>query len=365
MTHRSNRQYQIISSFDLFEGMYIDCEICYRDSKDRYVTAFRNSTLTKVLLLKLQKLEMTYGSLFIEETYIDSIQNEAHKFSKFHPSPEITRHYTEIKFKANRIFEDVVKNNNVDLPQSERISFEIKEKIVTVDVSNIIQLINSVRSDDKTLFTHSVNVAFLNGIMAKWLQMSENDIMRLTKIGLLHDIGKTMIPSEILDKPSILTKEEFEVIKTHPVHSYNILVNSGEADEDVLKAVRGHHEKINGTGYPDKLQSDEISYFSKITTISDIYDAMCSKRVYKPLNSPFEVLEEFSTGRFSDLDTHVINVFLENMPKELVGKRMLMSDDRIGTVVYVNPNKYLYPIVQIDEQVITTSENLKCICSYD
>ena len=92
---------------------------------------------------------------------------------------------------------------------------------------------------------------------------------------------------------------------------------------------------------------------------------MISKRVYKSSNSPFEVLDEFSRGKFSNLDPHLIDVFLQRMPGELIGKRILLSDGRVGTVVFVNPREYLYPIVNIDDNIIKTNEKLRCLSFFD
>jgi len=253
----------------------------------------------------------------------------------------------------------------VDKNLTQVLSSSIKDKIMLADAADILQVINGLKNEDDYLYTHSTNVAFLNGLIGKWLKLPESDINKLTKIGLLHDLGKIMIPDEILNKPAKLTPEEFEIIKTHPTHSFNILVQSGETDVDILLGVRSHHEKVNGTGYPDKLPFEKITLFARITTISDIYDAMVSKRPYKKLHSPFEVLTEFAEGRFNDLDTHLINVFLTNMPKELIGKNTLLSDGSIATVVYINPANYSFPIVKVGEKVFTTSPEVRCISIYD
>jgi len=356
----NHKEYSIINSADLFEGLHIDCEVYYKFNNE-YVVALRNCTLTKIFLLKLQKLEITYGDLYIENTFYEEIYSRLNKYKNANKVLEFNTKYSEIKLGTNDMLNYAIKNKTIDNEASTKVSISIKDKIVTIDASDILQVINSVREDDQYLLSHSTNVAFLNGLMGKWLKLPVKDIQRLIKIGLLHDIGKTMIPDAIMNKPAKLTPEEFELVKTHPVHSFDMLIKSGETDIDVLLAVRGHHEKTNGTGYPDKLTFERITLFARITTISDIYDAMISKRVYKDLHSPFEVLEEFSTGRFSNLDTHLINIFLSNMPKELLGKSFLLSDGSVGKIMFINANNYAYPIVKVGEKVFTTTADLKCI----
>lgn len=356
----SDNEYSIVSSFDLFEGMNIPCEMYYRlDGK--YSVAFRNSTLNKVTLIQLQKLEMTYGNIFVHNSDLAVIESLIKLFKENSKYKDFTATYESIQNDANSIIDDAFSSKTIDRKKSEILSFRIKDTIVTVDASLILQAINNTTAEDRYLYNHSVHVAFLNGLMGKWLKLTDMEIINLVKVGFLHDIGKTKIPPKILNKPASLTDEEFEVIKTHPLHSFNMLIEAGETDLDVLIAVRGHHEKTNGTGYPDKLSYDKITLFARITTIADIYDAMVAKRSYKSSHSPFEVLDEFSRGRFSNLDMQLINIFLSNLPSELINKKVILSNGSVGMVLYVNPNNYAYPIVKVDDEIIATSDELKCI----
>lgn len=360
MLLQNHNEYTVLSSYDLYEGMRIECEIFYKYNND-YILAIRGTTLTSTLLLKLRKLELTYDGLFVQNKNYDTINSIIYKYRIAKSLLEVKTQYSDLKDRTFKVIEDTQKNKCVNMEAGCAVSDKIKERVLNIDAASILQVMNGVQKDDEYLFSHSTNVALLNGLMGKWLNLSEKEIGSLTKIGMMHDVGKVMIPEEIINKPSRLTSEEFEIVKQHPVHSFDMLVKSGETDIDVLLAVRGHHEKINGTGYPDHLPFDRITLFSKITTISDIYDAMVSKRVYKDIHSPFEVLEEFAQGRFSNLDTRLINVFLNNMPKELLGKSVLLSDGRVGTVMFINSNSYGYPIVKVDDTIITTSPKIKCV----
>lgn len=360
MDFMNQQQLEIISSFELAEGMTIPCTIYYKNGNE-INTALSNSSLTKLSLIKLQKIEMTYGNLYVDGENLDLVKNIIDIFNRNKSLAEFYKSLNQIQNKAETLIQSCFANSKVDKEESEELSFSIKNTVVTFNASQIIQAINNTSDVNKYLYNHCVHVAFLNGLMGKWLGLSEEEIEELVYIGFVHDIGKTKTPPEVLDKPGRLTDEEFEIIKMHPVHSFNILVQSGIKKPNILMSVRAHHEKTNGTGYPDNLPYEKIPYFARITTISDIYDAMVSERVYKTIHSPFEVLDEFSRGRFSNLDTKLINVFLSNMPLELVGKRALLTDGRIGTVMYVNQNKYAYPLVKIGEEFITTNENLKCV----
>lgn len=352
--------YEIISAFDLCEGMTIPCEIYYKQN-NQYCVALRNCSLTKLTLIKLQKLQMTYGNLYVGVEDYMIMSNIIGAFNRNKSLAEFYNHFDNIQKKSQNIIQTCFDTHLLDKPAADELSFSIKDTVVTVNASQIIQAINNASDGEKYLYHHSVHVAFLNGLMGKWLKLSEDEISDLVYIGFVHDVGKTKIPSSILDKPGPLTDEEFEVIKTHPLHSFNMLLKAGEKNVNTLLSVRAHHEKTNGTGYPDGLTYDKIPFFARITTISDIYDAMVSKRVYKAIHSPFEVLDEFSRGRFSNLDTHLINTFLENMPAELIGKTVLLSDGRVGIVMYINPQNYMYPLVKVRNEFISTSEDLKCV----
>lgn len=355
-----SKEYSIVSTFDFIEGMTIPYELYYVYN-GKLTPALRSSTLTKLSLIQLQRLEMTFGDIYVKAEEFESLQKIIKHFKNNESYKKFIASYNNIQTQADNIIKKAFKTHSIDKRESELIIANIKNTLFNSDSSQIIQAINNVTSEDEYLYNHSINVGFLNGLMGKWLHLSEEDISKLVKIGFLHDIGKIRIPENILNKPDVLTDDEFEVIKLHPVHSFNMLVETGERDKDILLAVRGHHEKTNGTGYPDKLDFGKISLYARITTISDIYDAMVSKRVYKDNQSPFVVLDEFSKGRFSNLDTSLVNTFLRNMPNELLGKKAILSDGRIGVVTYINPSNYSYPLVRVGEEVIVTSEKLKCL----
>ena len=131
---------------------------------------------------------------------------------------------------------------------------------------------------------------FLNmHILGKWLSFSPKDVEVITLCGLLHDVGKLKIPNSIISKPGKLTSEEFSLIKTHTIRGFNILKNKN-VDERVKLAAVMHHERCDGSGYPNGLVSHEIDQFSKLVAIADVYDAMTCARVYRGPLCPFEVI---------------------------------------------------------------------------
>ncbi|MEG0899141.1 MAG: HD-GYP domain-containing protein [Oscillospiraceae bacterium] len=274
---------------------------------------------------------------------------------------EIKTNYTALINQAHNIIEDAIKFGSISEKNVQLISTEIFDKIIENDGSLLIQCINSVRDADEYTYTHCVNVAFLNGMIGKWHNMKFEDIANLVKTGLVHDLGKIYVPMNILNKPTSLTTSEFEIVKTHPKRGTEILLRSGERNVNIISGVYQHHEKINGTGYPCNLKYDNISLFGKITAVSDVYDAMINKRSYKNALSPFQVLHEMSASYHSHLDINIATLFLERMPVELIGKRVILSDGTIAKVEMVDRNNLRFPIVSAEKSVFQTDENLYCI----
>jgi HD-GYP domain-containing protein (c-di-GMP phosphodiesterase class II) len=208
---------------------------------------------------------------------------------------------------------------------------------------------------DEYLQRHSINVSLLNGLIGRWMGMSESDINNLILVGLLHDCGKTLIPSQLLNRPRRLTLVEYEVIKNHVDFTYKLL---HELPELVRLATSSHHERIDGTGYSRKLSNVEILLEARITAVSDTYDAMTAQRAYQKPKSPFKALAQLEELCQSQLDDDVVRVFLKNMPDELLNKPIMMSNGKVGIVREYDHKNIEFPMIDIDGQVIKCNEKL-------
>ncbi|OGR82053.1 MAG: hypothetical protein A2901_04430 [Elusimicrobia bacterium RIFCSPLOWO2_01_FULL_54_10] len=163
------------------------------------------------------------------------------------------------------------------------------------DVENIVfTLARIIEAKDSYTLGHADRVSRYSVLLGKLLKRSEAELEILDKGGVLHDIGKMAIPDSILLKPGSLTREEFDIMKTHPVTGCSICERLRSA-QDALPLIRHHHEKLDGSGYPDGLKRDEIPVLVRIVTISDIYDALTTRRSYKDawtLDKTFSVMYE-------------------------------------------------------------------------
>lgn len=188
---------------------------------------------------------------------------------------------------------------------------------------NYMEIIQALRLlvDAKDMYTrgHSDRVAYYSEALARALGMNEQTCSRIKIAGQFHDIGKVAIPDQILLSPNRLTDEEFAVIRQHPLYSDSIL-SSMSSFRDILPIVRGHHERIDGRGYPDGLKADEIPLESRIISIADTFDAMTSTRRYRANLSLDEAIRRLKEAKGTQLDSHMVDVFLTLVEDDIMGK---------------------------------------------
>lgn len=254
---------------------------------------------------------------------------------------------------TKKMFQDISSGRKIDVVATDKIVNSIVKK--SESNRNIIDTITQVRSIDEYTYYHSVNVSMLSMIIGKWLRLDEYHIKNLAQAGLLHDIGKTKIPLELLNKPGKLTDSEFNEMKRHSEYGYNIVKNSDEVSPEVAKAILTHHEKEDGSGYPMGITGNRINLYSKIITVSDIFDAMTANRSYKSKDTPFKVFELMQHGSFGVLDPIVLNVFLNNITTYYIGAKVVLNTGEQGVVVFMNKANLSRPVVQVGDRYIDTS----------
>ena len=184
---------------------------------------------------------------------------------------------------------------------------------------NLVQL-TDIRMHDDYTFAHSVNVAVLSAILGALCDLTGAELITLVMGGLLHDIGKLIIPNEILTKPDQLSSRELYIIHMHPEAGRIKLSTLSTPSAPILAAIAGqHHEHIDGRGYPDHLSGDQIHRFSRIVAIADVYDALTSSRAYKPAYRPhiaYKIMTKCSPGHF---DERLLKLFFDNVAIYPVG----------------------------------------------
>ena len=172
-----------------------------------------------------------------------------------------------------------------------------------------------VETRDQETKGHSERVSALAAAIAAEMGMAEEEVERIRIAGLFHDIGKVGVPDAILLKPGALTKEEFEAIKKHPEEGEKILASYAPFKE-MLSIVRQHHERYNGTGYPDGLAGENISLGARITAVADCFDAMISNRVYRKGLGFDATIQQIKDGKGTQFDGRVVDALLSLIEKD-------------------------------------------------
>ncbi|MEK3682545.1 HD-GYP domain-containing protein [Paenibacillus sp. FSL R10-2736] len=259
-----------------------------------------------------------------------------------------------------------VVDSSKEMFESYRISRKIPLADIRKDVVPVIQeisrnpdifaLFSSVQGRDDYTYQHNVGVGVLSTLIGRWLNMSEAELSVLSLAATLHDIGKLKIPVEILNKPGKLTDEEFSLVKKHTIYGYEMLKETTGANSRITLAALQHHERNDGKGYPLGLKDEQIDSYSKIIAVADIFHAMSSKRPYHEA-MPFHVIvDQMRRGSFGALDPHIVSVFLENIVKRTVGREVVLTDGRVGEIVYLNPHDIETPLIRINDEYIDLSK---------
>ena len=213
-----------------------------------------------------------------------------------------------------------------------------------------VSMMYSMNQEGDYNLHHCVHLAILGGLMARWMGLTGIDRQNMVLAGLFLDIGKQMIPKDLLEKKGLLTEEEFDILKNHVVDSFKIVEGSELAGRtDLMNGIIQHHERNNGTGYPSGLNGDVITTFGKVLAILDCYDAMASSRSYAAKRSPFEVFKVlYADVLDGKLDSEYAVLFMRKMNAALNGCWLRLSDGSAGRIVYVDESRVTaMPVIQL------------------
>lgn len=299
----------------------------------------KDHVLTEDNIRHLQAFET--GNICVQTTTWNNIWNVA---------PEVIEKYEKHRYQLKSILDSITVGKVLKMDEIKSIAKEME--VDFKENYTILACINMVKLADEYTYTHSINVALLAMLIGKWMKFDEETINQLVIAGLVHDVGKAKIPKHILQKPRKLTDDEFEIMKKHVIYGYEILEEVRKVHIDVIKGVRDHHEKIDGSGYPQGLTGEYIHKLGKVLAIADIYDAMTASRIYKEKRSPFEVMELMQTGAFGELDTEMLLVFVNRMANYYIGAYVVLNTGDVGEIIFVHPHCVYRPIVRVGDTYI-------------
>lgn len=282
-----------------------------------------------------------------EESYIDALRN-SQDFRKFNQT------YVETVNKVADNFTGIICGDeqiNVDqlFEETNRILHEGRNG------AHVLEMLHGIRNYDDLTYVHSMNVSLICNIFAGWLKLSSEETKKLTLAGLLHDIGKMLIPKEIITKQGKLSENEYEIIKSHTIKGYQVLKDI-PVDISVKYAALMHHERQDGSGYPNGFNASQVHEYAKIIAIADVYDAMTSNRSYRKAFCPFDVVENFEQEGFLKYDPKYLMIFLERIVESYLHNLVRLSDGREGEVVMINKLSLSRPMVKVGEIFVDLSK---------
>lgn len=215
------------------------------------------------------------------------------------------------------------------------------------DALHIFDMLYNMRHVDDLTFAHSLNVALICNVLAEWQGMSKEDIEIATLCGLLHDIGKLVLPEEIINKKEKLTFEEMQIFKKHPYEGFKILKSKG-VDSRIANAALMHHERCDGKGYPVGYTADKIDEFAKLVSIANDYDTTASNRAGMGISapSPFSVIQMLEKEGLRKYDSFFVMTFLENIINTFISNTVQLNDGRTGEVIMVDKNHPSRPLIK-------------------
>lgn len=248
---------------------------------------------------------------------------------------------TRITEDVTKLFDDIESDSNASLAQN--ISDTIVNDVLKKDGVGLN--LDELKVSDEYTFKHSVDVAAGSIILAKYLGLGADNIRDIGTAGVLHDIGKIMIPNEILNKNGKLTDKEFAVIKNHPVYGYQMLSKNQSIAEPIRRAVLYHHEKFCGGGYPSGLKGNEIPLYARVLSVIDVFDALVTERPYHKAYSVADTLEIMYT-MYSQFDAEVFQAFLKSLIVYPIGSVITLSNGVQAQVIKTNKGYPLRPVVK-------------------
>ncbi len=334
---------------DLEPGMILKSDFIHE--RGRLFLA-EGTTLTAYLINRILELQIPYIRV-VQEADGQQVSH-LHKTNYDINTENFLRAYNNSNKVIKKLFESVQAGRKFNFKEINK-TVGIFIDIIRND-ENIVPRLQRVHVSDEYTFYHSINVCIISILIGKWLRMPISGLRKLGYTGMFHDIGKCMIPPEILNKPGPLNEEEWETMKQHPVYGYNILKRNNITSNDILMGVLMHHEREDGSGYPYGLKGEKIHPYGKIIAVADIFDAMMSDRVYRKKKPPFRVTEYIADRSFDSLDPYISRAFLEGISVFFVGNKVRLSDGRVGKIIYMHPNPPARPVVFTGDEYLDFSE---------
>ncbi len=315
---------------------------------------FQKFMIKRELELKTLKEYCKYVYIEVDEQFWSLQKDKLKAKAKTAPLPENTPLHHELKraqgtYEAAReeamnLFELAKMGMKIDIEHTRRV---IQNCMISI-MSNANALFWLTRIKDKSEFNaeHSVRVSILAMALGKYLKLDEEQLELLGLCGMLHDLGKTQIPEDIVDKHGLLTDIEMRVMQKHTILGYELVNADPSINRTIKDVIKNHHAHIDGTGYPS-LPPEQISLYCRIVSIVDAYDTITSDTCYSRSRSARDALKELFNQRNKQFDGELVEAFIRMLGIYPPGTLVEMSNGEVGIVISTHPEKKLKPKVEL------------------
>lgn len=320
----------------LFQGFQIETEEEIRILND----------LCKFVLVDMESRvdfriqQSTEESSFAPTTTIVRKQETVQRqFSSAHKT------YSDSSRLVRSIMDDIRLGKSIDTPAAKEAIGSCVDSVISNP--DALLLLTRIKNKDEYTAEHSLNVAILTIALGRQIGFNKDKLMEVGMCGMLHDVGKILTPEQVLNKPGRLTREEMEEMKKHPVHGRDILLSSDGVIGPALDVAHGHHESLDGTGYPRGLTDNQLTLTTKMVAITDTFDAITSDRIYRNGSPVMNALQILNRNRGKRFDSKLVMRFVKAIGIFPPGSVVELSTGEFGVVVESHPVQKLRPKVLV------------------
>lgn len=245
----------------------------------------------------------------------------------------------------DNMFNDARMGRSIDITGAKEVVSGMVDSIISNP--DAMQWLTNLRKRDEYTAIHSMNVCIFALTFGRYLGLDDAELNEIGIGALLHDIGKMRIPLDLLNKEGRLSEEEYDIVRQHAQHGYEILQQTPGLPPSALEIAYSHHERKKGNGYPRGLVNDQIPLFVKMVAIVDIYDAITSDRAYRHGMNTLDALKNMFEWREHDLDSDLVEQFIQCLGIYPIGSLVELNSEEVGIVISVAQGRSLTPMIML------------------
>ncbi|RSK26760.1 HD domain-containing protein [Bacillus sp. HMF5848] len=323
------------------EWLDISFELVGYELMEDIYTHQGHTLLTKNTIIKEEHIIALQNHLYGEKIRVKKVTQDTKT------QPPFLDIYHESLQKVKDIFTNISEDN---IPPIDELTESYKPVLETLINSHIsFNYLTLFKEHDSYTYTHCLNVGIISGIIGKLLGRKKEEVSMLTEAGFLHDIGKLLIPSFIIQKNEPLQYADLKILKQHPRKGHDLLIQMGETRTEILQASLLHHERLDGSGYPNGLNSERIPFHVQIISVADVYDAITTDRYYRMKESPIRAVNEIMEETLkSSLNPSITLPFCTYVMQQFMHEIVLLNDQTFGKIVFIHNDQPHKPLIMLE-----------------